>query len=122
MDFRLSRHAEWETTRRGIPFALVEAVMEHPEQTFVDESCPGRWIHQSRLRFEDGKPGVILDYDAYGNMVSFEILGFEAHVQSPVRRVRSRAAPAPTGLSKDRAEERAEQIINHLPARQSWRL
>jgi hypothetical protein len=29
--------------------------MEHPEQRIVDESCTGRWIHQSRLRFEDGK-------------------------------------------------------------------
>ena len=29
--------------------------MDHPEQRRVDESHPGRWIHQSRLRFEDGK-------------------------------------------------------------------
>jgi hypothetical protein len=55
MEFRVSRHAEWEMTRRGIPFALVHAVVEHPEQRLVDESRPGRWIHQSRLRFEDGK-------------------------------------------------------------------
>ena len=34
---------------------LVEAVMGRPEQRVVDESYPGRWIHQSRLRFEDGK-------------------------------------------------------------------
>jgi SH3-like domain-containing protein len=55
MDFRFSRHAEWEMARRGIPLALVEAVMEHPEQRLVDESGTGRWIHQSRLRFGDGK-------------------------------------------------------------------
>ena len=55
MKFSLSRHAEWEMARRGIPLALVEAVVEHPEQRLVDESHPGRWIHQSRLRFEDGK-------------------------------------------------------------------
>jgi hypothetical protein len=55
MDFRLSRHAEWEMDRRGIPLALVQAVMDHPEQRLVDESCKGRWIYQSRLRFEDGK-------------------------------------------------------------------
>ena len=55
MDFRLSRHAEWEMTRRGIPLALVQAVMDHPEQRLVDASRTGRWIHQSRLRFEDGK-------------------------------------------------------------------
>ena len=55
MDFRLSRHAEWEMARRGIRLALVQAVMDHPEQRLVDESRTGRWIHQSRPRFEDGK-------------------------------------------------------------------
>src|ERR1017187_4385346 len=44
MDFRLSRHAEWEMDRRGIPLALVQAVMDHPEQRLVDESGTGRWI------------------------------------------------------------------------------
>ncbi len=55
MDFRLSRHAEWEMNRRGITLALVQAVMDHPEQRLVDESRTGRWIHQSRLPFEDEK-------------------------------------------------------------------
>jgi hypothetical protein len=55
MDFRLSRHAEWEMVRRGIPLALVQVVMDRPEQRLVDESRAGRWICQSRLRFEDGK-------------------------------------------------------------------
>ena len=55
MDSRLSRHAEWEMARRGIPLALVRAVMDHPDQRLADESRTGRWIHQSRLRFEDGK-------------------------------------------------------------------
>ena len=55
MEFRLSRYAEWEMTRRGIPLAQVQAVMDRPEQRFVDEFRTGRWIHQSRLRFEDGK-------------------------------------------------------------------
>jgi hypothetical protein len=55
MDFRLSRHAEWEMTRRGIPLALVQAVMHHPDQRLVDDSRTGRWIHQSRFPFEDGK-------------------------------------------------------------------
>jgi hypothetical protein len=35
--------------------ALVQAVMEHPEQRLVDESRADRWIHHSRLRFEDGR-------------------------------------------------------------------
>ena len=55
MDFRLSRHAEWEMTRRSIPLMLVQDVMNHPEQRLVDESRTGRWIYQSRLWFEDGK-------------------------------------------------------------------
>jgi Domain of unknown function (DUF4258) len=42
-------------TRRGIPLALVQAVMEHPEQRVADESREGRWIRQSRFPFEDGK-------------------------------------------------------------------
>jgi hypothetical protein len=55
MNFRLSGHAEWEMTRRGIPLALVKAVMDAPEQRVIDGQATGRWIHQSRLRFEDGK-------------------------------------------------------------------
>jgi len=55
VEFRLSRHAEWEMARRGIPLALVQAVMKHPEQRLIDESRAGRWIHQSRIRFEDGR-------------------------------------------------------------------
>jgi hypothetical protein len=55
MDFRLSRHAEWEMARRGIPLAVVQVVMACPEQRLADESRAGRWILQSRFRFEDGK-------------------------------------------------------------------
>jgi hypothetical protein len=54
MKFRLSRHAEWEMTRRGIPPALVQAVVDHPEQRLIDGARKGRWIYQSRLPFEDG--------------------------------------------------------------------
>jgi hypothetical protein len=59
MNFRLSRHAEWEMARRGIPLELVQTVMDGPEQRVVDESRTGRWIHQSRLRFENGKMYVL---------------------------------------------------------------
>ena len=55
MEFRLSSHAEWEMTRRRIPLVLVQAVMDRPEQRLADETSKERWIHQSRLRFEDGK-------------------------------------------------------------------
>jgi hypothetical protein len=41
--------------RRGIPPALVETVMDNPEQRIIDESHPGRWIYQSRLPSENGK-------------------------------------------------------------------
>jgi hypothetical protein len=66
VDFRLSGHAEWEMTRRGIPLELVQAVMDNPEQRLVDDSRTGRWIHQSQLRFEDGKMyllRVVVDED-----------------------------------------------------------
>ena len=36
MDFRVSRHAEWEMARRGISLPLVQAVMDHPGQRSVD--------------------------------------------------------------------------------------
>jgi hypothetical protein len=55
-------HPSWH------PAALVEAVMAHAEQRLVDESHSGRWIHQSRLRFEDGKMyllRVVVDEDEH---------------------------------------------------------
>jgi hypothetical protein len=66
MDFRVSHHAEWEMTRRGIPLSLVQSVMEQPEQRLEDSSRAGRWIRQSRLRLEDGKMyllRVVVDED-----------------------------------------------------------
>jgi len=66
MDFRVSRHAEWEMARRGIPLVLVQAVAGNPEQRVVDESRPGRWIRQSRLQFEGGRMyllRVVVDED-----------------------------------------------------------
>jgi len=41
--------------RRGIPNTMVEAVLNSPEQKLPDESHAGRWIYQSRMRFDDGK-------------------------------------------------------------------
>ena len=55
MGFRLSRHAEWEMSRRGIPLELVKVVMDRPEQRLIDGSRTGRWIYQSRLPFEGGR-------------------------------------------------------------------
>jgi hypothetical protein len=55
MKFQLSSHAEWELQRRVIPKAMVEVVLNGPEQRVPDESHAGRWIYQSRMWFEDGK-------------------------------------------------------------------
>jgi hypothetical protein len=41
--------------RRGIPNAMMESVLNAPEQRLQDESHDGRWIYQSRMRFDDGK-------------------------------------------------------------------
>jgi hypothetical protein len=41
--------------RRSIPNAMVETVLNGPEQRVPDESHAGRWIYQSRVRFDDGK-------------------------------------------------------------------
>ncbi len=55
MRFQLSRHAQWEMARRSLPVAMVQAVVNAPEQRLRDESRAGAWVYQSRLRFEDGK-------------------------------------------------------------------
>ncbi len=54
MEFRLSRHAEWEMGRRGIPLKLVRCVLDAPEQC-LPEGAAGTCVYQPRLRFEDGK-------------------------------------------------------------------
>jgi len=53
MDFRLSRHAEWELSRRQIPRELLEAVVQNPEQRL--SQLGGTEIRQSRVTFEDGR-------------------------------------------------------------------
>ncbi len=53
MVFRISDHAEQELVRRGIPRALLEAVLNHPQQV-VPESR-GRNAYQSQLDFGGGR-------------------------------------------------------------------
>lgn len=51
--FRLSDHAERERQRRGIPKALVESVVENPQQ--IVDDIEGMRVYQSQLDFGAGK-------------------------------------------------------------------
>ena len=53
MRFRLTRHAEEEMVRRGIPPALLDAVLERPEQ--VVAAYGEKKAYQSKLDFGGGK-------------------------------------------------------------------
>jgi len=53
MEFRLSRHAEEEMTRRRIPRALVDSVLERPHQRLPQAGA--KEILQSRVEAEDGR-------------------------------------------------------------------
>lgn len=44
---------------------------------------------------DETKPGVVLDYDASGNLVSLEILDASRRVMAPTR-IEYQVAPAPT--------------------------
>lgn len=53
MRFRVSRHAEEEMLRRGIPRAWLELVLDNPEQRLPQ---PGhKEIFQSRLEDDNGR-------------------------------------------------------------------
>lgn len=53
MRFRISRHAEEEMLRRGIPRAWLELVLKTPQQRLPQPG--GKEILQSRLEHENGK-------------------------------------------------------------------
>ena len=53
MRFRLSKHAVEELQQRSIPRALLDEVMDHPQQ-IVDE-YGGRKAYQSKLDFGGGR-------------------------------------------------------------------
>ena len=53
MDVRLTRHAEEEMSRRGIPRNLVEAVVRDPQQ--IVPAAGGRKAYQSKVDFGGGR-------------------------------------------------------------------
>jgi hypothetical protein len=53
MKFQFSRHAEWELARRQAPRALLESVLETPEQRLPQPD--GKVVYQSRVAFEGGR-------------------------------------------------------------------
>lgn len=53
MAYRISRHAQTEIERRGIPLYLVESVLTSPQQIVLEKD--GRKAYQSQLDFGDGK-------------------------------------------------------------------
>jgi len=64
MKFRLSNHAREEMERRGIPLALVESVLDSPQQVVIEKS--GKEGYQSQIDFGDGRIfllRVIVAYD-----------------------------------------------------------
>jgi Domain of unknown function (DUF4258) len=53
LDYRLSRHAKEEASRRQIPSSWIETVLANPEQR-IEESY-GKMVLQSCLRDDRGK-------------------------------------------------------------------
>lgn len=51
--FTYSRHAQEEMARRGIPQALVDAVLQNPQQVVAEQN--GRVAYQSQVDFGTGK-------------------------------------------------------------------
>jgi len=53
MTFRLSRHAQEEAERRGIPLPMIDAVLQQPQQVVPERG--GRKSYQSQLDFGGGR-------------------------------------------------------------------
>lgn len=61
--FELSKHAQRERVRRGIPENLLNAVLREPEQ--VVDARGAKRVHQSRLDFGKGKIFLLRAVVAY---------------------------------------------------------
>jgi hypothetical protein len=53
MRYKISRHAQTEMERRGIPLSLVESVLDNPQQIVTERE--GRKVYQSQVEFGNGK-------------------------------------------------------------------
>ncbi|KYC41709.1 hypothetical protein WA1_16865 [Scytonema hofmannii PCC 7110] len=53
MKYKISRHAQTEIERRGIPLSLVGHVFENPQQIVQERN--GRKAYQSQVEFDNGK-------------------------------------------------------------------
>ena len=53
MKFRLFNHAREEMERRKIPLALLESVLDGPQQVVLEKG--GKKAYQSKVDFGDGK-------------------------------------------------------------------
>ena len=53
MKFRISNHAREEMERRRIPLALLESVLDSPQQVILEKG--GKKAYQSKVDFGDGK-------------------------------------------------------------------
>ena len=53
MEYYISRHAEEERERRGIPREFLESEWQNPQQIVEDKE--GKKAYQSQFEFENGK-------------------------------------------------------------------